>query len=64
MIIVVMIASSLSAVPYLFCNLKASDMERIRRSLEKKKFLAENHLEQADDEEQERVFGDFLAARE
>lgn len=39
-------------------------MERIRRSLEKKKFLAENHLEQADDEEQERVFGDFLAARE
>lgn len=63
-IIVVMIASFLSAVPYLFCNLKASDMERIRRSLEKKKFLAENHLEQADDEEQERAFGDFLAARE
>lgn len=63
-IIVVMIASFLSAVPYLFCNLKASDMERIRRSLEKKKFLAENHLEQAEDEEQERAFGDFLAVRE
>lgn len=63
-IIVVMIASFLSAVPYLFCNLKASDMERIRHSLEKKKFLAENHLEQADAEEQERAFGDFLAARE
>ena len=63
-IIVVMIASFLSAVPYLFCNLKASDMERIRHSLEKKKFLAENHLEQADSEEQERAFGDFLAARE
>lgn len=44
-IIVVIIASFLSAVPYLFCNLTSKDMENIRKSLEKKKALKENEAE-------------------
>lgn len=44
-LIVVIVASLLSAFPYLFCNLSRKDMDDIRVRLEKKKFVKENGLE-------------------
>lgn len=63
-IIVVMIAGLLAAIPYLFYRLKTGDMEQIRYNLEKKKFIAENGLEQAGEEEQCQSFALFLQKRE
>lgn len=61
-IIVVIVASFLSAVPYLFCNLTRGDMDNIRKNLEKKKFLKENNLENVSTEEQNSLFEEHLAS--
>lgn len=59
-IITVIIASLLSAIPYLFCNLSRNDMEDIRISLEKKKFIQEYSLEDADAQTQNEAFSHYL----
>lgn len=44
-VIVVIIAGALSALPYIFCNLKAKDMVEIRERLEYKKFKESGNFE-------------------
>lgn len=58
-ILVVIITSLFSALPYFFCNLTSKDMESIRLSLEKKKFIHENNLSNASDYEQNQAFEKF-----
>ncbi len=50
-VIVVMIAGGLAALPYLFCNLKAKDMVEIRERLEYKKFVQAGNFEGMSEEE-------------
>lgn len=50
-VIVAMIAGGLSALPYIFCNLKASDMVAIRERLEYKKFCGREECQGLSDEE-------------
>jgi GPH family glycoside/pentoside/hexuronide:cation symporter len=57
-IMVVIVASFLAAVPYLFCNLSHKDMEDIRISLEKKKFIKENSLENLSVSEQDERYNE------
>jgi GPH family glycoside/pentoside/hexuronide:cation symporter len=61
-IIVVIVASLLSAVPYLLCNLTRKDMDNIRRNLEFKKFVKENSLENEDEDTQKSLFLSSLEA--
>lgn len=62
-ILVVIITSLFSALPYFFCNLKSKDMENIRLSLEKKKFIHENNLSNASENEQNQAFKKFEKQR-
>lgn len=59
-IIVVIIASLISAVPYLFCNLTSKDMEDIRLCLERKKFISENNFDDKTEEEIEIAFNAYM----
>lgn len=59
--VVVLIASALSALPYLFCKLGNKDMEAIRQRLEKKKYLHANGLENADPEQQDEANAAYTA---
>ena len=59
-IIVVIIASFLAALPYLFVNLTRKDMEDIRKSLEFKKFVKDNNLENNSEEENKKLFDEYL----
>lgn len=59
-IIVVIVASLLSALPYLFCNLSRKDMDEIRLSLEKKKFIKEHSLESEPENRQNEAFEEYL----
>lgn len=61
-LIVVIAASLISAVPYLFCNLNRETMENIRESLEKKKFVHENKLENLSEAEIDEKFAAFVEA--
>lgn len=60
-LLVVIVASLLSAVPYLFCNLNRDTMEKIRASLERKKFIHENKLENMSEAEIDEKFAAFTA---
>lgn len=44
-VIVVLIAGALASLPYIFCNLKATDMVKIRERLEYKKFKDNGNFE-------------------
>lgn len=59
-ILVVIVASFLAAVPYLLCNLTGKDMENIRKSLEFKKFIKENELENEEQETQKKLFDEHI----
>lgn len=59
-ILVVIITSMCSALPYIFCNLTSKDMDEIRHSLEKKKFISENKLFNLSPDEQEIRFEEYL----
>ena len=59
-IIVVIIASFLAALPYLFVNLTRKDMEDIRKSLEFKKFVKDNNLENNSEEENKKYIFDNI----
>lgn len=63
-LIVVIVASLLSALPYLFCNLSRKDMDDIRVRLEKKKFVKENGLEILPEYEQNAHYEAFLKETE
>ena len=60
-ILVVIAASLMSAVPYLLCNLTRKDMDDIRRNLEFKKFIKENSLENEDEAIQKQRFESYLS---
>lgn len=62
-ILVVIVTSLFSALPYFFCNLTSKDMENIRLSLEKKKFIHENNLSNASEYEQNQAFKKFEKQR-
>ena len=59
-IIVVIIASLLSAIPYLFFNLTRKDMEDIRKSLEFKKYVKDNNLENNSKEHNKKLFDEYV----
>lgn len=59
-IIVVIIASVFAAIPYLFYNLSHKDMDNIRKSLEFKKFVKENDLENESRDIQEKLFNERI----
>lgn len=59
-VIVVIIAAALSALPYLFCNLKAKDMVEIRERLEYKKFCGRKECEGLPDEDIRKLYGEYL----
>lgn len=63
-ILVVIVTSLCSALPYLFCNLNAKDMEQIKFSLEKKKFVHDAGLADAEEAVQKEEFEKFLTQRE
>ena len=64
LILIVIGASVLTALPYLFVTLNAEKMKGIRAQLERKKFITDNGLQEADEEEIERAYGAFLAEKE
>lgn len=63
-IIVILVACFLSAVPYIFVTLNKKKMETIRTSLERKKVVADNGLEDATEEEKDAAYAKFLEERE
>ncbi len=63
-VIVAMIASALSALPYLFCNLKAADMVAIRERLEYKKFCGREDCAGLADEELREKYALYLEEKE
>lgn len=63
-VVVAMVASALSALPYIFCNLKASDMTAIRERLEYKKFCGRKECEGLTDEESRRLYEEHIAEAE
>ena len=64
LILIVIGASVLTALPYLFVTLNAEKMKGIRAQLERKKFITDNGLQEAGEEEIERAYGAFLAEKE
>lgn len=63
-VIVVMIAGLLSAIPYLFCKLSAKDMTEIRERLEYKKFKENGDFEGVDEETVRAAYEQYLLAKE
>lgn len=63
-VIVAMIAGALSALPYIFCNLKAADMVAIRERLEYKKFCGREACEGLTDDEIRALYEEYLVKTE
>ena len=59
-VIVVIIAAALSALPYLFCNLKAKDMVEIRERLEYKKFCGREECAGLPEEDRRKLYVEYL----
>lgn len=63
-IIVVIAASLLAAIPYFFCSLDRKKMKIIRESLERKKFITENELQNATEEAVNEAYASYLLLKE
>lgn len=63
-VIVVIAAAALSSLPYLFCNLKADDMVKIRERLEYKKFCGREECVGLSEEDRRRLYGEYLESVE
>ena len=64
LILLVVIASLLAAIPFIFVTLNKNKMTIIRENLDRKKVIADNHLENATPEQIEEAYNNFLAAKE
>ena len=64
LILIVIGASFLSALPYIFVTLDRKQMTVIRASLERKKVLADLNLTEASAEEQEQAYAQYLADKD
>lgn len=64
LILIVIGASVLTAVPYLFVTLDAGKMKEIRAALERRKFITDNSLQGASEEEIKKVYGAYLDEKE
>ncbi len=64
LILLVVIASLLAAIPFIFVTLNRNKMTIIRENLDRKKVIADNHLENATPEQIEEAYNNFLAAKE
>lgn len=63
-IFIVLIASILATLPYIFVTLNKKKMAVIKENLEKKKVIADSGLENASEEEQEKAYAAFLVQKE
>ncbi len=63
LILLVVIASLLAAIPFIFVTLNRNKMTIIRENLDRKKVIADNHLENATPEQIEEAYNNFLAAK-
>ena len=64
LILIVIGASVLTAVPYLFVTLDAEKMKGIRAALERRKFITDNSLQGASEEEIKKAYGAYLDEKE
>lgn len=64
LIFLVVIASFLAAIPFIFVTLNRNKMTVIRENLDRKKVIADNHLENATPEQIEEAYNNFLAEKE
>ena len=64
LILIVIGASVLTAVPYLFVTLDAGKMKGIRAALERRKFITDNSLQGASEEEIKKAYGAYLDEKE
>ena len=64
LILLVVMASLLAAIPFIFVTLNRNKMTIIRENLDRKKVIADNHLENATPEQIEEAYNNFLAAKE
>lgn len=64
LILIVIGASVLTAVPYLFVTLDAGKMKGIRAALERRKFITDNALQGASEEEIKKAYGAYLDEKE
>ncbi len=64
LILLVVIASLLAAIPFIFVTLNRNKMTIIRENLDRKKVIADNHLENATPEQIEEAYNNFLAEKE
>ena len=64
LILLVVIASFFAAIPFIFTTLNRNKMTIIRENLDRKKVIADNHLENATLEEIEEAYNNFLAEKE
>ncbi len=64
LILIVIGASVLTAVPYLFVTLDAGKMKGIRAALERRKFITDNSLQGASEEGIKKAYGAYLDEKE
>lgn len=64
LIFLVVIASFLAAIPFIFVTLNRNKMTIIRENLDRKKVIADNYLENATPEQIEEAYNNFLAEKE
>lgn len=64
LILLVVIASACAAIPFIFVTLNRNKMAVIRENLDRKKVIADNHLENATPEEIEAAYNSFLEKQE
>lgn len=64
LILIVIGASVLTAVPYLFVTLDAGKMKGIRAALERRKFITDNSLQGASEKEIKKAYGAYLDEKE
>lgn len=64
LILIVIGASVLTAVPYLFVTLDAGKMKGIRAALERRKFITDNSLQGASEDEIKKAYGAYLDEKE
>ena len=64
LILIVIGASVLTAVPYLFVTLDAGKMKGIRAALERRKFITDNALQGASEKEIKKAYGAYLDEKE
>lgn len=64
LILLVVIASLLATIPFIFVTLNRNKMTIIRENLDRKKVIADNHLENATPEQIEEAYNNFLAEKE